>query len=125
MNYTYNGKKIKLHGIFQFANVVEPSIMMDGHNGGQVSYPIAVIEHENGDIEHVHPHQIKRSDGGMKQIKQIYYSDPEKAIKDMAALGWDVVSKSSWEDSYNSQTMTEVVYKRKIGAIKNEHIKII
>ena len=61
MNYTYKGKKIKLHGIFQFANVIEPSIMNGGHSGGQVSYPIAVIEHENGDIEHVHPHQIKRS----------------------------------------------------------------
>lgn len=62
MNYTYKGKKIKLHGIFQYATVLEPSLSMGGHNGGQVSYPIAVIEHENGDIEHVQPHQIKRSD---------------------------------------------------------------
>ena len=62
MSYTYKGKKIKLHGVFQFANVVEPSIMMGGHNGGQVSYPIAVIEHENGDFEYVQPYQIKGSD---------------------------------------------------------------
>ena len=120
MSYTYKGKKIKLHGMFQYANVIDPPIMKGGHSGGQVAYPTAVIEHENGDIEHVHPYQIKRSDEKTKQIKQIYYSDPEKAIKGMAALGWDVVSKSSWEDSYNSPTMTEVIYERKIGAIKND-----
>ena len=62
MSYTYKGKKIKLHGIFQFANVIDPSLSMGGHNGGQVSYPIAVIEHDNGYIEHVPPYQIKRSD---------------------------------------------------------------
>lgn len=61
MNYTYKGKKIKLHGIFQHSHIVEPSMMLGGHNGGQASYPIAVIEHENGDFEHVHPYQIKRS----------------------------------------------------------------
>lgn len=60
MSYTYKGKKIKLHGIFQYANVIDPSIMLGGHSGGQVSYPIAVIEHENGDFEHVHPYQIKK-----------------------------------------------------------------
>ena len=60
MSYTYKGEKIKLHGIFQFATVLEPSTMIGGHNGGQVSYPIAVIEHDNGDFEHVHPYQIKK-----------------------------------------------------------------
>lgn len=63
MNYTYKGKKIKLHGMFQYAAVIDPPMMKGGSSGGQVSFPIAVIEHENGDIEHVHPHQIKRSDG--------------------------------------------------------------
>lgn len=61
MSYTYKGKKIKLHGIFQFANVIEPSSLIGGHNGGKVSYPIAVIEYDNGDIEHVNPDNIKGS----------------------------------------------------------------
>ena len=62
MNYTYKGKKIKLHGMFQYSNVIDRPLMKGGNSGGQVSYPIAVIEHENGDLEHVPPYQIKRSD---------------------------------------------------------------
>ena len=70
MSYTYKGKKIKLHGIFQFSAVIEPSMGNGGHNGGQVSYPIAVIEHDNGDFEHVTPYQIKRSDEEWNYLKR-------------------------------------------------------
>lgn len=62
MKYKYKNKKIKLHGIFQYSHIVEQSLMIGGHNGGQVAHPIAVVEYENGDIEHVHPYQIKGSE---------------------------------------------------------------
>ena len=62
INYTYKGQKVKLHGIFQQAEVLPPSMLVGGHNGGQLSAPIAVIENENGDFAHVYPYEIKGSD---------------------------------------------------------------
>lgn len=59
MKYTYKGKKIKLHGIFQKAEVLPPSMLVGGHGGGQLALPIAVIEFENGDFAQVFPHEIK------------------------------------------------------------------
>lgn len=61
MNYTYKNKKVKLHGIFQHSYVIPPSLMVGGHNGGQIAYPIAVIEYENGDIKQIQDiHDLKR-----------------------------------------------------------------
>ncbi|MEG0327761.1 MAG: hypothetical protein RR565_04805 [Erysipelothrix sp.] len=62
MNYTHKGKKVKLHGIFQQAEILPPSMLVGGHNGGQLASPIAVIEYENGDFAHVYPYEIKGSD---------------------------------------------------------------
>ncbi|WP_159641839.1 hypothetical protein [Erysipelothrix anatis] len=60
MNYTYKGQKVKLHGIFQHSYVIRPSIAMGGHNGGQMSFPVAVIEHENGNIKQIQDiHELK------------------------------------------------------------------
>lgn len=41
------------HGIFQSASVVEPSCMVGGHNGGQVAYPVAVVESLRGTLRTV------------------------------------------------------------------------
>lgn len=59
MEYKYRGKKVKLHGIFQVSTVVSPSNMMGGYPGGVVAYPVAVIEHENGDLEQVSPNELE------------------------------------------------------------------
>lgn len=59
MTYLHKGKKVKLHGIFQYYGVIQPSNLVGGHIGGQIAYPVAVIEHENGDIEQVFPYEIK------------------------------------------------------------------
>lgn len=53
MNHKYKGKKVKVHGIFQQAQVLEPSIQIGGHNGGQIAYPVAVIEYEDGHFEQI------------------------------------------------------------------------
>lgn len=59
MRYNYKGEKVKLHGIFQHSYIVEQSLMIGGHGGGQISYPIAIVEYENGDIENVDTHELK------------------------------------------------------------------
>ena len=53
MTHYYNGTKVKLHGIFQFSTVVKPSSLIGGHNGGQISYPIAIIEFPCGTIKQI------------------------------------------------------------------------
>ena len=59
MTYRYKDQKVKLHGIFQRSYIIEPSLLVGGHGGGQMATPIAVIEYENGDITNVQPHELK------------------------------------------------------------------
>lgn len=30
-------------GVYQYSNVIEPSLMVGGHNGGVIAYPVAVV----------------------------------------------------------------------------------
>ena len=36
------------HGVFQFADTVPPSPMVGGDPGGQIAYPVAVVEKQDG-----------------------------------------------------------------------------
>ena len=36
------------YGIFQFSSVVAPSLMVGGHPGGVIAYPVAVVDFGNG-----------------------------------------------------------------------------
>ena len=38
------------HGFFQRSMVVEPSLVLGGHDGGVMAYPVAIIETEEGDV---------------------------------------------------------------------------
>lgn len=38
------------HGFFQRSMVIEPSLMLGGHDGGVMAYPVAIIETEEGDV---------------------------------------------------------------------------
>ena len=38
-------------GIFQRSEIIKPSPMVGGHNGGVLQYPVAVVEGENGLLE--------------------------------------------------------------------------
>ena len=58
--YMFNERKVRLHGIFQFSNVIGESYMVGGHPGGVIAYPVAIIEHENGMIEQVNPTNLSK-----------------------------------------------------------------
>ena len=38
------------HGFFQRSMVVEPSLVLGGHDGGVMAYPVAIIETEEGEV---------------------------------------------------------------------------
>ena len=46
-----NGEKktADFYGIFQLSTVINPSLMVGGHPGGVVAYPVAVIDLGDGD----------------------------------------------------------------------------
>lgn len=44
----YNGKPAYFHGWFQVAYPIDPSPLKGGHPGGQVLYPVALLELEDG-----------------------------------------------------------------------------
>lgn len=52
-------KTVRLHGLFQFSQIIKPSHLIGGHDGGVIAYPVAVVEYENGTFAEVRPHRIK------------------------------------------------------------------
>lgn len=47
------------HKWTEYGSVVEPSPMIGGHPGGQIKYPLGIVESEGGDITLVEPGSIK------------------------------------------------------------------
>jgi len=45
-----DGKNAIFHGFFQHAKPVPPSAMRGGDNGGQLMFPVAVVEFEDGKV---------------------------------------------------------------------------
>lgn len=45
-----NGEKrtADFYGIFQFSSIVDPPLMVRGHSAGVISYPVAVVDFDNG-----------------------------------------------------------------------------
>lgn len=59
--YQLKGEKVLLHGIFQKSHMVGESLVAGGHKGGQVSFPIAVVEFiDNGQVVEVYPVELKK-----------------------------------------------------------------
>lgn len=52
-------KKALFHGWFNISDVVGASPMVGGHPGGTVSYPIGIVELEDGSVVEVEPINIK------------------------------------------------------------------
>lgn len=48
-----DGEKAYFHGVFQYAAPIEPSIRIGGHPGGQIDYPVAVVETLGGTMRTV------------------------------------------------------------------------
>ena len=59
-----NHKKALFHGWFNYSQIVPPSLMVGGHNGGTISSPIGLVEFENGKVDMVNPTAIRFADGG-------------------------------------------------------------
>lgn len=47
------------HKWTEYRNVIEPSLMVGGHSGGQIKYPLGIVEYEDGTIVLVEPGSIK------------------------------------------------------------------
>ena len=49
------------------SQIIEPSVMVGGHNGGVLKYTVAIVEYENGRVAEVLPKNIKFVDGKIKE----------------------------------------------------------
>lgn len=57
------GKKALFHKWIEESEIVAPSVMVGGHNGGVIKAAFAIVEYEDGTIAKVEPHKIKFADG--------------------------------------------------------------
>lgn len=57
-------KKALFHGWFPFSEIVAPSVMVGGHNGGVLNYVCGLVEYINGKTDLVEPTKIRFADGG-------------------------------------------------------------
>ena len=62
-----DGKKALFHRWEDRAEVVEPSIMVGGHPGGQLKWTCAIVEYEDGTIETVYPTKVRFIPGKMDE----------------------------------------------------------
>lgn len=53
-----DNRKALFHGWSHNSYIVAPSLMVGGHNGGNVSYTTAIVEMENGEVMEVKPNEI-------------------------------------------------------------------
>lgn len=55
----YRGSRHTLHGIYQKSYIIGESYAIGGHKGGQIAFPIAVVESSNGSLIEVPIQDIK------------------------------------------------------------------
>lgn len=70
-----NDKKALFHMWEQCSEILAPSIMVGGHNGGVLNYVMGIIETETGEIKSVHPHSIRFVDN---KIQDYYFEDDNR-----------------------------------------------
>lgn len=69
----YNDQRAIFHRWCVEQYVIEPSIMVGGGNGGQVSYTLALIELCSGEVLRVSPEKIRFADGGNGMFERVYF----------------------------------------------------
>ena len=62
-----NEEKALFHRWEDKSKIVEPSVMVGGHNGGVLKYTVAIVEYENGRVAEVFPNYIKFVDGKINE----------------------------------------------------------
>ena len=55
----YRKSVCTFHGFFQRSMVIKPSIMVGGHSGGVIAYPVAIIEDKKGELMEVEATSIQ------------------------------------------------------------------
>ena len=53
-----SGEKAYFHRWVDKSEILAPSMMIGGHNGGVISATLALVEFEDGRIEECYPHRI-------------------------------------------------------------------
>ena len=84
-NYSLVYKKAIFHCWSQESQIVSPSILKGGHNGGTVSGVLAIVEYENGQVDKVQPERIRFADGG--DFEQYCFIPVEELDKDKEGDG--------------------------------------
>ena len=53
-----NGKRAMFHCWEQVSEVIPPSPMRNGHQGGTVRHTVGIVEYEDGNVERLQPEEI-------------------------------------------------------------------
>ena len=61
-----NGEKALFHRWEEIKEVVAPSVMVGGHDGGEIQYILANVEYEDGQVAEVTPKEIRFVPGIMR-----------------------------------------------------------
>ena len=62
-----NGEKALFHMWEQYSNIISPSCMVGGHNGGEVKFIRGIVENEKGEIVIVNPTEIQFTDNKLQE----------------------------------------------------------
>lgn len=66
----WNGRPARFHRWCDWSEIVEPSAMVGGHNGGELRYTVGIVEFEDGTIKRVLPQDIRFMDGAKMDAKE-------------------------------------------------------
>lgn len=69
-------RKGLFRGWYYYAELVEPSIRVGGHMGGQLATTLGMVEFENGEIQLISPTSIKFI--GSRRLMQEYCFEEDK-----------------------------------------------
>lgn len=61
-------EKALFHMWENYSNVVDASLAIGGHPGGQVSQVLAIVEKENGEVMRIEPYRIRFTDNKIKEF---------------------------------------------------------
>ena len=70
------GEKGMFHMWIQRANVVPPSMMIGGGNGGQLWEAFGLVEFEDGHVREVMPTDVRFADGG--NFNEVAFIEPKE-----------------------------------------------